>query len=215
MTGTAYLPVGRSQASVRILDAAERLVQTRGFNGFSYADISAELGITKAALHYHFPTKAELGRALIDRYTEVFGEALAGIAAAQGDAPSRLAMYARLYEDVLAKGRICLCGMLAAEYATLPKTMQDGVRTFFDANEVWLSRVLEEGRQAGELRFLGSPQESARLITGALEGSMLLARSFDDSARLMASARRIIETFVPPPHNGPLLRSTQESPRPS
>ena len=51
----------------RILDVAEQLVQTRGFNGFSYADISAELGITKASLHYHFATKAEHGRTLVAR----------------------------------------------------------------------------------------------------------------------------------------------------
>jgi TetR/AcrR family transcriptional repressor of nem operon len=214
LTGTAYLPVGRSQAAVRILDAAERLVQTQGFNGFSYADIAAELTLTKAALHYHFPTKGDLGRALIDRYTEVFGQALSAIATSHGDAPSRLISYARVYEDVLTKGRICLCGMLAAEYATLPKVMQNGVRAFFDANEVWLSGVLEQGRLAGELTFEGSPQESARLITAALEGSMLLARSFDDSSRLAASARRIIETFFPP-HNGLLPRSTARNPRPS
>jgi len=29
-----------------ILDIAERLAQTRGFNGFSYADVSSELGIS-------------------------------------------------------------------------------------------------------------------------------------------------------------------------
>ena len=45
----------------RILDSAERLVQVRGFNAFSYADVARELGITKASLHYHFAGKAELG----------------------------------------------------------------------------------------------------------------------------------------------------------
>ena len=48
----------------RILDAGERLAQTKGFNGFSYANVAAELGITNAALHYHFAGKAELGLAL-------------------------------------------------------------------------------------------------------------------------------------------------------
>ena len=48
----------------RILDVAEELVQTRGVNGMSYADISARLGITKASLHYHFASKADLVRPL-------------------------------------------------------------------------------------------------------------------------------------------------------
>ena len=65
--------------STRILDTAEALLQVRGYNGFSYADISTELGITKAALHYHFPGKADLGLALITRYADRFGESLAAI----------------------------------------------------------------------------------------------------------------------------------------
>ncbi len=69
----------RTDTADRILDLAERLVQTRGFNGFSYADIASELGVTKASLHYHFPTKAELGRRLISRYGEEFARALADI----------------------------------------------------------------------------------------------------------------------------------------
>ena len=60
----------------RILDIAERLVQIRGFNGFSYADVAAELQITTAALHYHFTGKPQLGLALIDRYAARFGAAL-------------------------------------------------------------------------------------------------------------------------------------------
>ena len=73
--------------AARILDAAEDLVQVRGFNGFSYADISAELGITKAALHYHFAAKADLGQALIARYTSRFAGELAAIDTA-GIAPA-------------------------------------------------------------------------------------------------------------------------------
>src|SRR5271167_2757692 len=51
--------------AARALDVAERLVQVRGFNAFSYADVSRELGLSTAALHYHFAGKAELGEALI------------------------------------------------------------------------------------------------------------------------------------------------------
>ena len=41
-------------------------MQTRGYNGFSYADIAAELGVTKATLHFHYATKEQLGVRLID-----------------------------------------------------------------------------------------------------------------------------------------------------
>ena len=85
----------------RILDVAERLVQTQGFNGFSYADISDELGVTKASLHYHFATKADLGSALITRYGSAFRRALDEIDASGADAREKLRRYAGLYADVL------------------------------------------------------------------------------------------------------------------
>lgn len=150
----------------RILDVAERLVQTRGFNGFSYADIALELAVTKPALHYHFPNKADLGRALVVRYTDRFARALAD---ADGShlAAARLAAFAQLYVDVLRRGRMCLCGMLAAEYHTLPTEVQQAVMGFFDRNETWLTDVLELGRRDGSLRFRGVPAEMARFVVQA------------------------------------------------
>ena len=44
---------------------------------------------------------------------------------------------------------MCLCGMLAADYETLPTPMREAVIRFFDANEAWLTRVLEEGAAEG------------------------------------------------------------------
>src|SRR5450631_938148 len=130
----------------RVLDVAERLVQVRGFNGFSYADVAAELQITKASLHHHFPSKAGLGEALIARYAERFADALAAIDADGAAAPAKLDAYAGLYTDVLRDGRMCLCGMLAAEYETLPIPIRGAVVAFLDENEDWLERVLEQGR---------------------------------------------------------------------
>ena len=181
-----------ADTSQRILDVAERLVQTRGFNGFSYADIAATLGITKASLHYHFPTKAELGQRLIARYEQRFLEALAAIDRSGIDAREKLRRYAAIYTGVLRSNRMCLCGMLASDYATLAKPVKDGVRHFFDRNEDWLVAVLDEGRKAGTLRFDGSPDVVARGIVGALEGAMMLARSYGELARFEAVADRLI-----------------------
>ena len=167
----------------RILDVAEGLVQVRGFNGFSYADISAELGITKAALHYHYAAKADLGLALITRYAGRFTEALGRIDTSGAAAADRLAGYADLYGRVLREGRMCLCGMLAAEYQTLPPPMRDAVTSFFEANERWLEKVLEEGREDGTLRFAGTPGAAAQVVIACLEGAMLVARPQGDLDR--------------------------------
>ena len=189
----------RMNASAPILDVAERLAQTRGFNGFSYADVAAELGVTKASLHYHFPGKADLGRALIDRYSAAFAAALSAIERSGERAPAQLERYAEIYADVLKDGRICLCGMLAAEYTTLPASMQEAIRGFFDVNERWLAGVLESGRLHGTLAFDGSARDAARVITAALEGALLLARPYGDGARFTTAAGRVLREFAPKP----------------
>src|SRR5512138_339735 len=148
--------VANADTSQRILDIAERLVQTRGYNGFSYADIAQELSVTKASLHYHFPAKADLGKRLIERYQRNFLAALARIDADTRAAAAKLRRYAALYADVLATNRMCLCGMLAAEFATLPEPMRDELRRFFDDNERWLTAVLQAGQREHTLKFAGS-----------------------------------------------------------
>src|SRR5437763_1255647 len=154
---------GDTGTASRILDVAERLLQDRGFNGFSYADVAAELQITKPALHYHFASKADLGEALINRYAARFAEALARLDSAPGPA-EKLAGYAGLYLSVLRRQRMCLCGMLAAEYQSLPQPVQSSVLAFFDLNETWLERVLTDGRSDGRLRFTGTARDTARVI---------------------------------------------------
>src|SRR5664279_510203 len=181
--------------AARILDCAEGLVQMRGFNGFSYADVAVELAVTKASLHYHFPGKAELGRALIARYARRFTSSLGALDAAGGDAPARLEGYAQLYADVLRAHRMCLCGMLAAEYETLPEPMRDAVIGFFDENEAWVESVLAAGRDEGTLTFAGAPREAAQQIVSALEGAMLVARPYGDVDRFETAARRLLAGF--------------------
>ena len=185
-----------STTSTQILDVAERLAQTRGFNGFSYADIAAELGITKASLHYHFATKADLGRALIERYTASFAAELSKIEASGLDGRAQLGQYVQVYGDVLSRDRLCLCGMLAAEVTTLPDSMQTAIRKFFDENEVWLKRVLEAGRRARALTFDGDATEVAGVLTAGLEGAMLLARSYGDATRFSSAAARLLDDLT-------------------
>ena len=181
----------------RILDVAERLVQLRGFNGFSYADVADELGISKASLHYHFAGKAELGEALIERYASRFTGSLDEIDARPiVDARTKLAAYAKLYGDVLRRKRMCLCGMLAAEYQTLPKPMRSAVVSFFDDQEAWLVGVLEQGREEGTLRFSGSASEAAQVIVGGLEGAMLVTRPYGDPARFQIAADHLVASFA-------------------
>lgn len=186
-----------NRTAERILDIAEGLVQTRGFNSFSYADIANELGITKASLHYHYPGKAELGHALITRYARNFADALARIDRDLPDAHAKLEAYARLYADVLRGKRMCMCGILAAEYQTLPKPMRTAVIRFFDENQHWLADLLMQGQADKTLTFTGSADEVAQSILSTLEGAMLVARPYGGLGRFNATAHQLLASLTP------------------
>ena len=184
-----------SGTAERVLDIAERLVQVRGFNNFSYADIATELGITKASLHYHYPGKAELGQALITRYAQRFSQALDDIDRNTPGARAKLEAYAELYAGVLRNERMCMCGILAAEYQTLPEAMQSEVIHFFDENQKWLADVLKEGKADGTLTYRGRAEDVAQGILSTLEGAMLIARPYGDLARFNAAASQLLASL--------------------
>jgi TetR/AcrR family transcriptional repressor of nem operon len=91
-----------------------------------------------------------------------------------------------------------MCGMLAADVATLPKPMRESIALFFTENEKWLARVLAEGKKRGEIEFEGTPASLASFFVSSLEGAMLVARGsgspepFDDVVRhLLARIRPV------------------------
>lgn len=186
-----------SATAERALDIAERLMQIRGFGNFSYADIASELGITKASLHYHYPGKAELGHALITRYAARFNQALDDIDRDLPNARAKLEAYADLYAGVLRNERMCMCGMLAAEYPTLPDAMKSEVIRFFDENQRWLADLLKAGKGDGTLRYRGRAEDVAQGILAALEGAMLVARPYGDVAKFDSAARQLLRGLTP------------------
>src|SRR3954468_16347617 len=185
--------------TVRILDVAERMLQVRGYNGFSYGDVATEIGITRAALHYHFPGKAELGPALIERYAARFAAALGELDAAAPDAAAKLRGYVALYTDVLSADRMCLCGMLAAEHRTLPDPLRQAVADFFSSNTAWLRTVLEGGCADGTLHCPGTAEVTASMVLGALEGALLIARLDGYVARFTATVDQLLGGLAPVP----------------
>jgi TetR/AcrR family transcriptional repressor of nem operon len=99
---------------------------------------------------------------------------------------------------VLREHRFCLCGMLAAEFQTLPEPMHEAVLRFFDRNAEWLTQVLEEGRSAGTLRFHGEAATVAMMVVSALEGAMLVARPYEDAGRFESAVDQLLAGLIPP-----------------
>ena len=170
-------------------------MQIRGFNGVSYADVTAELGITKAALHYHFASKAELGTALIDRYTERFDAALADDRLQRPvDAPSKISAYAAIYLDVLRQTNGCACA------ACLPPSTRPCQGPMQQARSSASSTSTRPGSKVCSTRVSrrarcdhrGSARKAAQIVIGTLEGAMLVARLHDDPARLEIATDQLL-----------------------
>jgi TetR/AcrR family transcriptional repressor of nem operon len=167
----------------RLLDAAQSLVQTRGFNGFSYRDLSGVVGIRTASIHYHFPTKSDLAVALVRRYQDQLIGFLGGLSESSKSLSDKLGAVAEFFENTLFDHKkVCVCGALAGEFPSLPAEVQDAVRRLIADCESGLLGFMEEGRQRGELATDVAPAQLARLWYAGLQGALLIARASHPAA---------------------------------
>lgn len=169
---------GRANTAIdtrsRLIAQAEFLVRTRGYAGFSYGDLAAAIGIRRASIHHHFPSKEDLGAALIESYTERYDIALHAIWERSESGIGRLEAYAKLYLEGMRQGQGCLCGVMACERDILPDRLREGLAAFFDRHLVWLESVLEAGMNNGTIRAGLTPAHSAKLVLATLEGALML-----------------------------------------
>jgi TetR/AcrR family transcriptional regulator, transcriptional repressor for nem operon len=182
-----------SATAERVVDAAEGLVQERGYTGFSYDDVAQLVGIKKPSIHHHFPTKAELVAVVTQRYAHRFREQLLAIEGRLSKAPERLSAYAALFERTFAHNRrLCLCGMLGAEADSLPEALANEVRQFFEVNLDWLSAIFLAGQRAGLIRPSPDARALAEAYLCALEGAMVVGRGL----RSPRSPADVAEAFL-------------------
>jgi len=166
-----------SSSREAILAAARTTAQAHGYSGLNFRDLAEEVGIKAASIHYHFPSKADLGAAVARRYWE---DTAAGLEAMLAETPDPVRCL-RQYPDTFRKAlendnRMCLCSFMAAEYDDLPEAVKQEVQAFADVNVAWLSRVLSD---AGVVNS-GESEQRARAIFAAVAGAQLMARSRSD-----------------------------------
>jgi TetR/AcrR family transcriptional repressor of nem operon len=158
-----------------ILDAGQAVVQARGYNVLSFRELAKDVGIKSASIHYHFPTKGDLGAALAKRYTQAAATAFEHFLATAPDASTRLRLYTDVFRAALINdNRMCLCGILAAEKTDLPDEVMAEVEAFIALNVAWLTQVLGlAGPEAGQ---------KALAVLSAINGAQLMARGGGDVA---------------------------------
>ena len=161
----------------RILTAATRIAQARGYGGLNLRDLAKAVGVKAASLYHHFPNKADLAAAVARRYWEDSTAVLEALSTEFPDPVERLSHYPRTFRKSLeADNRICLCSFMAAEYDDLPEAATEEIRRFTDVNVAWLRGVLIE---AGVVAT-GAAEARARAIVAAISGAQLMARGRSD-----------------------------------
>lgn len=160
-----------------ILDIAEKLAKQRGFDGFSYRDISKIIGIKTAGIHYHFPAKDDLAVALIERYIVKMADYFAQIEESQPRGFDRIELFFQQLIEI--SGRefdFCLCGMLAADRYSISKVAHAKLDIFFFNYEQWLEKTLLIGIEDGSVANAIEPHKEAVSLVALTEGAMLVAR---------------------------------------
>jgi len=161
-----------------VMVAAKATVQAHGYNALSFRELAKEVGIKSASVHYHFPTKGDLGAALARRYTEEGAAYLAELLATSNDASWCMDRYADIFRAALANdNRMCLCGIMSAELDDLPPEVRAEVDKFAAMNVGWLIKVLSRAKPSASEQDL---QEHGMAIFAAIEGAQLVARGCQD-----------------------------------
>lgn len=161
----------------QIIDKAFQLMLQRGMNGFSYRDISEPLGVKNAAIHYHFPSKTDLIKALIDENHHLLRRSTSEFMAYGGEARIQLEGLFSFTMNQCECGRpICMVGALAIDYDDLSDELKKANNSFMKDSVNWLTRVMEVGREQEEFQFDGEAMSKAVSILAMIQGARQLAR---------------------------------------
>ncbi|VVP91295.1 hypothetical protein PS925_01414 [Pseudomonas fluorescens] len=179
-----------------LLTTAELLLRTKGYAAFSYADLADEIGIKKASIHHHFPTKEGLGIAVIESYLFRFSKNLESINEESHDVVARLEAFAELFVDSSDNGMLPLCGALAAELSALPESLKELTKKFFEIHISWLESNLVIGQSQKVIKPDLNPREVSRAILSLLEGSSFVSWALSDKVVDQSGFNLILQNII-------------------
>ncbi|MGO4700768.1 TetR/AcrR family transcriptional regulator [Dyella sp. 2RAB6] len=184
----------------KLIDSARYLIQTRGYNGFSYADVAEQVQVRKASIHHHFPAKSDLAKAVVEQSRAAIAEQTRRLDEGAFDPDAQLRMYTGYWEKCIADASapFCVAGMLACELPTLPADVAQEVRAHFRDLSNWLEVVMTRGAQLGRFQLQGSARQEAEAFMATVYGAMLAARARDDAKVFSDIAASALKRLAPP-----------------
>ena len=163
----------------KLLEVAQRLVQEKGYQGFSFHDLSAEVGITTASIHYHFPKKEDLGAALIQKYSSCFQSIIDEIQEKHEAPRDQFEALLGVFDSTMGCKKICICGALSGEFHGLPESLQIELKTFIEASTQGIQQIIEAAQANGDISKDHNAEGLAQLWNYTLQGAMSIGRATD------------------------------------
>jgi TetR/AcrR family transcriptional repressor of nem operon len=162
-----------------ILELGESLIRLKGYNAFSYLDISSELGIKNAAIHYYFPSKENLGTSIVKTNGQRFEEMVQNMHSHGFDELQQLETFIKIYIKSHREKKLCIVGSLGPEFNTLSDSTKAELKGLTEMILNWLTSILESGKQKKIFIFKEEPKNKAVVLLSCLIASLQLARILD------------------------------------
>ena len=190
----------------RILDATEALVFEHGFAAASIDKVLERTELTKGAFFYHFKSKAELGRALLERYalrdTQLLEDTMARAERLSDDPLQQVLIFVGLLREPLERLEQPLPGCLFASYSYQPMAFDADIAelaaramlTWRHRLEAKFARAVEEHPPRGTV----DPGSLADHLLAIIEGAYVVSKVLADAgllARQLAHYRRYVEAL--------------------
>ena len=168
-----------SPKALEIIQRTNELLALGGYNSFSYADLAELVGVRKASIHHHFPTKTDLVKATVALHRDATRRGLQSLDQLTADPLDRLVDYSRFWAKCIQESNppICICALLAAELPAIPAEVADEVKGHFKDLHLWITATMKEGKSKGRMRLADVPAAEAAMFMASIHGAMLAARA--------------------------------------
>lgn len=188
-----------NNTAVRIRETAHDLIAERGYFGFSYADIAETVGIRKASIHHHFPSKVDLVVATLKEYRAKLVEAAGGLDHTVTDPLQRIKLYVQHWAECVKSNNrpICIAALLSAELPALPEEIQSEVQLHFRYLVSWVRATMNEGARSGTIHLHNSAEVEAQSLVALVHGAMISARAFGSADIFNSVTSEALEQLRP------------------
>ncbi len=163
----------------KIMELGENLIRTKGYNAFSYQDISSELGIKNAAVHYYFPAKENLGTSIVKNNIQRFDEMVENMHSRGFDEWHQLETFIKIYVKSHREQKLCIVGALGPDFNTLSDNTKAELKRMTEIILKWLADLLAIGREKKIFVFKDEPYNKSLVILSSMVASLQLTRILD------------------------------------